>query len=282
MLSINSYYLSAMTAHRYYTYNSNMASKAMLRLSSGLRINSAADDPAGLCISEKMRSQIRGLGQSVRNAQDTISMLQTAEGAAGSVHAILQRARELSIQAANGTLTDDDRKALNTELQQLLKEIGATAENTEFNGKKLLNHDSDSSSTIHAQVGPNRGNQMEISTFSLAPDSLGINGVDILTRENAEKAISLFDKAIGRVSEVRSNYGATINRLEHTIKNLENYQENLTAAESRIRDADMATEMMNYTKYSMLAQVSQLMMAQANQQAKGLLQLLRQSLGQEH
>lgn len=247
-----------------------------------MRINSAADDPAGLCISEKMRSQIRGLGQAVRNAQDTISMLQTADGAAGSVHDILQRARELSIQAANGTLTDDDRKALNTELQQLLKAIGATAENTEFNGKKLLNHDSDSSSMIHAQVGPNSGNEMQISMFSLTPDSLGINGVDILTRENAEKAMTFFDKAIGRVSEVRSNYGATINRLEHTINNLENYQENLTAAESRIRDADMAKEMMNYTKYNMLAQVAQLMMAQANQQAKGLLQLLRQSLGQEN
>jgi flagellin len=281
MLSINSSYLSAMTAHRYFTYNNNMAAKAMLRLSTGLRINSAADDPAGLSISEKMRAQIRGLGQAARNAQDAISMLQTAEGAAGSIQDILQRAKELATQAANDTLTPDDRKALNTELQQLLKEIGATAENTEFNTKKLLNHDSDSSSTIHVQVGPNSGNEMELPTFSLTPDSLGVNGMDILTRENAAKAITIFGRAIDRVSEVRSNYGASINRLEHTIRNLENSQENLMAAESRIRDADMAKEMMNYTKYSMLAQVAQLMMAQANQQAKGLLQLLRQSLGQE-
>jgi len=259
-----------------------MAVKALSRLSSGLRINSAADDPAGLCISEKMRGQIRGLGQAVRNAQDAISMLQTGEGAAGSVHDILQRARELSVQAATDTLTDSDRKSLNTELQQLLKEIRATAENTEFNGKKLLNYDSDSSSMIHIQVGPNSGNQMELSTFSLTPDSLSINGVDILTRENAGEAITLFDKAINRVSEVRSNYGASINRLEHTINNLENYQENLTAAESRIRDADMAKEIINYTKYSLLAQVAQLMIAQANQQAGRVLQLLRQSVWQEH
>jgi len=282
MASINSAFLSAMTAHRYYTYNNNMAAKAMARLSSGLRINSAADDPAGLCISEKMRGQIRGLGQAVRNAQDAISMLQTGEGAAGSVHDILQRARELSVQAATDTLTDSDRKSLNTELQQLLQEIGATAENTEFNGKKLLNYDSNNSSTIHIQVGPNSGNQMELSTFSLTPDSLGINNVDILTRENAGKAITLFDNAIDRVSEVRSNYGASINRLEHTINNLENNQENLTAAESRIRDADMATEILNYTKYNMLAQVAQLMMAQANQQAQRVLELLRQSLQQNN
>ena len=281
MSSINSFYLSAMTAHRYYTYNNNMATKAISRLSSGLRINSAADDPAGLCISERMRGQIRGLAQSIRNAQDSISMLQTAEGAAGSVHDILQRARELSVQAATDTLTDSDHKALNTELQQLLKEIGSTAENTEFNSIKLLNSNSDSSSTLHVQIGPNSGDQMGLSTFSLTPDSLGINGVDILTRENAGKAITIFDKAIDRVSEVRSNYGASINRLEHTINNLENYQVNLTATESRIRDADMPQEMMNFTKYSLLAQVAQLMMAQANQQAQKVLQLLRQSLVQK-
>jgi len=278
MSSINSAYLLAMKAHRYYTYNNNMAAKAMSRLSSGLRINSAADDPAGLCISEKMRGQIRGLSQAVRNAQDSISMLQTGEGAAGSVHDILQKTKELSVQAATDTLIDSDRKALNTELQQLLKEIGATAENTEFNGIKLLNHDADSSSMLYAQIGPNSGNQMTLSTFSLTPDSLGLSGVDILTRENAEKAITSFSKAIDRVSEVRSHYGASINRLEHTINNLENYQENLTAAESRIRDADMAKEITNYTKYNMLSQVAQLMMAQANQQGQRVLQLLKQSL----
>jgi len=282
MSSINSSYLMAMTAHRYFTYNNNMAMKAMTRLSSGLRINSAADDPAGLCISEKMRSQIRGLGQAVRNAQDSMSLLQTAEGAAGSVHDILQKARELSVQAANGTLTTNDREVLNTELQQLLKEIGATAQNTEFNGIKLLNHDSDSSSALHAQIGPNSGDQMTLSTFSLTPDSLGLNGVDILTSENAGKAMTLFDKAISRVSDVRSNYGASINRLEYTINNLENYQENLTAAESRIRDADMAKEITNYTKYNMLAQVAQLMMVQANQQGQRVLELLRQSLWQKN
>lgn len=279
MFSINTCFLSAMTAHRYFTYNSNLAARAMERLSSGLRINRAADDPSGLCISERMRGQIRGLGQAVRNAQDTISMLQTAEGNAASINDILQRAKELSVQAANGTLSESDRKALNDELQQLIKEIDATADNAEFNGIKLLNHDS-GNNNLHAQIGPNSGQSMEISTFSLTADSLGIKGISILTREDADKAISIFDKAINKVSDVRANQGATINRLEHTINNLQNYEENLTAAESRIRDADIAKEMMNYTKYNILAQVSQLMIAQANQQAQGVLQLLKQSLGQ--
>ena len=251
----------------------------MQRLSSGLRINSAADDPAGLCISERMRAQIRGIEQAGRNAQDTISMMQTADGVASSIHDILQRAKELSIQASNGTLTDKDRKALNIELQQLITEIDTEADNAEFNGIKLL-HPDDGSTTLQAQIGPNSGNAMPIATFSLTAESLGIKGVDILTRDHADKAIDIFGKAIDQVSDVRANYGATINRLEYTINNLENYDENLTAAESRIRDADMAKEMMNYTKYNILSQVAQLMMAQANQQAKNVLILIKQSLGQ--
>ena len=279
MFSVNAYYLQAMIAHRYYIYNNNRAAKAMQRLSSGLRINSAADDPAGLCISERMRAQIRGIEQAGRNAQDTISMMQTADGVASSIHDILQRAKELSIQASNGTLTDKDRKALNIELQQLITEIDTEADNAEFNGIKLL-HPDDGSTTLQAQIGPNSGNAMPIATFSLTAESLGIKGVDILTRDHADKAIDIFGKAIDQVSDVRANYGATINRLEYTINNLENYDENLTAAESRIRDADMAKEMMNYTKYNILSQVAQLMMAQANQQAKNVLILIKQSLGQ--
>lgn len=279
MFSVNSFYLSAMMAHRYYIYNSNMAARAMQRLSSGLRINSAADDPAGLCISEGMRSQIRGIEQAGRNAQDAISMLQTADGVASSIHDILQRAKELSVQAANGTLTDNDRKAINAEVQQLLQEIGSEGNNAEFNGTKLLNPDS-TGADLQIQVGANSGQTIGISLSTLTTESLGLEGVNLLTRDNADKAIDIFDKAIDRVSLVRAKYGASINRFEYTIDNLQNYDENLTAAESRIRDADMAQEMMNYTKYSLLSQVAEMMMAQANQQAKSVLWLLKQSLAQ--
>lgn len=278
MFGVNSFYLSAMTAHRYYIYNSNMATKALRRLSSGMRINSAADDPAGLCISERMRVQIRGIEQAKRNTQDTISMLQTADGVASSVHDMLQRAKELSIQASSDTANDQDRKAMDAEVQQLMQEIDHETHSASFNDIPLM--DRTPSQTFNAQVGPNSGDSMEISLPLLSRSSLGLKDVNLLTRESAEKAIDIFAKAIDSVSSVRATYGATINRLEHTINNLDNYDENLTAAESRIRDADMAKEMMNYTKYSLLAQVAQFIMAQAGQQAKSVLTLLTQSLGQ--
>lgn len=278
MFGVNSCYLSAMTAYRYYNYNNNMAAKALRRLSSGLRINSAADDPSGLCISERMRAQIRGIRQAKRNVQDTISMLQTADGVASSFHSMLQRAKELSVQAASDTFNDQDRKAMDTEVQEILKEIDRESGQSEFNTIKLM--DRDPSKRFTAQVGPNSGDSMDIELPLLTRASLGLTDVNLLTRESASKAIDTFAKAIDRVSSARATYGATINRLEHTVNSLDNYDENLSAAESRIRDADMAKEMMNYTKYSLLSQMAQFIMAQSGQQAKNVLFLLTQSLGQ--
>ncbi|GER68778.1 flagellin [Weizmannia acidilactici] len=250
----------------------NAQSKAMQKLSSGLRINSAADDAAGLAISEKMRSQIRGLDQATNNAQDGISLLQTAEGALNETHDILQRMRELAVQGANDTNTTEDRNQIQTELNQLMSEIDRIAKTTQFNTQNLLG--GTFSATL--QVGANAG---QIITFSIsAMDTTGLSlGTNIAVSSNAaaSTAISALDKAIKLVSSQRSNLGALENRLDHTINNLTTSSENLTSAESRIRDVDMAKEMSEETKDSILAQAAQAMLAQANQQPQQVLQLLR-------
>jgi len=250
----------------------NAQSKAMQKLSSGLRINSAADDAAGLAISEKMRSQIRGLDQATNNAQDGISLLQTAEGALNETHDILQRMRELAVQGANDTNTTEDRNQIQTELNQLMSEIDRIAKTTQFNTQNLLG--GTFSATL--QVGANAG---QIITFSIsAMDTSGLSlGTNIAVDTNAaaSTAISALDKAIKLVSSQRSNLGALENRLDHTINNLTTSSENLTSAESRIRDVDMAKEMSEETKDSILAQAAQAMLAQANQQPQQVLQLLR-------
>ncbi|GER68383.1 flagellin [Weizmannia acidilactici] len=250
----------------------NAQSKAMQKLSSGLRINSAADDAAGLAISEKMRSQIRGLDQATNNAQDGISLLQTAEGALNETHDILQRMRELAVQGANDTNTTEDRNQIQTELNQLMSEIDRIAKTTQFNTQNLLG--GTFSATL--QVGANAG---QIITFSIsAMDTTGLSlGTNIAVDTNAaaSTAISALDKAIKLVSSQRSNLGALENRLDHTINNLTTSSENLTSAESRIRDVDMAKEMSEETKDSILAQAAQAMLAQANQQPQQVLQLLR-------
>ncbi|WP_338652541.1 flagellin [Lysinibacillus sp. Y5S-8] len=248
-------------------------SKAMLRISSGYRINSAADDPAGLAISEKMRSQIRGLNMEAKNIQDGISLVQTAEGALNETHAMIQRMRELGVQAANDTLTDDDREKLELEFQELKKEIQRLSTDTEFNTKTLLNGDHETNS-IKIQAGANAGQHIELFINGMGSEALGLKDVSIATREDADKAISSMDEALKRVSNERSRLGAYQNRLEHAYNANVNTAENLQAAESRIRDADIAKEMMNMVKAQILMQASQYVLAMHMQQAQSVLKLL--------
>jgi len=265
----------AMFAIRHMNYHYAMTQRSMMRLSSGLRINRAADDAAGLAISEKMRAQIRGLNMAQRNAQDGISLLQTAEGALNESHAILQRMRELAVQASNGTYSDDERLAIQDEIEQLRDELTRIGRDTEFNKKTLLNGEYQNQ---RLQVGANAGQYIEISINDMRADELWITeDIDLSTQEGAEAAISVFDDAITQVSRERSRLGAMQNRLGHTINNLSSMSINLTEAESRIRDVDIAKEMMEFTKHNILAQAAQMMAAQAMQQQYSVLQLLRQS-----
>ncbi|KAA0548319.1 flagellin [Bacillus sp. BGMRC 2118] len=268
--------IAALNTHRQLSNASGAQAKSMEKLSSGLRINRAGDDAAGLAISEKMRSQIKGLEMASKNSQDGISLIQTAEGALNETHSILQRQRELAVQSANDTNTDADRAQLDKEFQQLTAEVERIGQNTEFNTKKILSADQ----TLDIQVGANTTQTMQITwkaqlSTSLGEDATDISGQKVLTKGDATAAIAQLDLAIESVSKSRSQMGAFQNRLEHTINNLGTSAENLTAAESRIRDVDMAKEMMDQTKNSILAQASQAMLAQANQQPQGVLQLLR-------
>lgn len=265
--------LPALNTYNKLTTNNMNTSKSMEKLSSGLRINRAGDDAAGLAISEKMRSQIRGLDQASRNSQDGISLIQTAEGALSETHSILQRMRELAVQASNGTYTTTDRAKLGAEVVQLQKEINRIASQTEFNTKKLLS----SGISVKFQVGANSGQIIGLSiNIAKATVLVGANyGSTFSTAANFSVIIAAVNSAINKVSKERANLGAYQNRLEHTINNLNTSSENLTAAESRIRDVDMAKEMMSYTKNNILAQAAQAMLAQANQQPQGVLQLLR-------
>lgn len=269
--------LNAMNAHRNMGMNTTSAGKSMEKLSSGLRINRAGDDAAGLSISEKMRGQIRGLDQASSNAQNGISMIQTAEGALNETQAILQRMRELSTQAANDTNVSVDRSAISTELKSLSSEIDRIAKSTQFNEQNLL----DGTFTgKQLQIGANaatatNGLSLSVSVNNMSASSLSVNNVDVTTHAKATASISTINTAIKTVSAERSKLGALQNRLEHTISNLDNASENLQAAESRVRDVDMAKEMMNFSKNNILQQAAQAMLAQANQQPQGVLQLLR-------
>jgi len=280
--------IAALNTHRQLGMNNNAASKNLEKLSSGLQINRAGDDAAGLAISEKMRNQIRGMEQASTNAQDGISLIQTAEGALNETHAMLQRMSELYTKAGNETLTDEDNQKIEAEIKALTSQIDSIADQTQFNTKKLLNG---SVSGITLQVGANKD---EIITLNLSDNSataLGLKGASGAGLQElgkigasgamgdantiAKANLDLVQKAINTVSENRSNLGAVQNRLEHTINNLGASTENLTAAESRIRDVDMAKEMMEFTKNNILTQAAQAMLAQANQQPQGVLQLLR-------
>ncbi|WP_346207719.1 flagellin Hag [Caldifermentibacillus hisashii] len=265
--------IAALNTYRQLSSANTAQSKSMEKLSSGLRINRAGDDAAGLAISEKMRGQIRGLDMAAKNAQDGISLIQTAEGALNETHAILQRMRELAVQGANDTNVKEDRDAIQEELNQLMSEIDRIANTTEFNTQNLLN----GSFSGTFQIGANDGQNINISISDMSTKGLSLtaNLVSVSSHGAASAAISQVDAAIELVSKQRSKLGATQNRLDHTINNLGTASENLTAAESRIRDVDMAKEMMEQTKNSILSQASQAMLAQANQMPQGVLQLLR-------
>ncbi|WP_298785083.1 flagellin Hag [uncultured Marinococcus sp.] len=302
--------LGAMNAQRQMSTNQNNMGDSMEKLSSGLRINRAGDDAAGLAISEKMRGQIRGLEQADRNAQDGVSMIQTAEGALNETHSILQRMRELAVQSSNDTNTTKDRDEIQKEVDQLAEEITRISNDTEFNSKKLLNGaadqgntDIDTSESITLHIGANEGQNISLDIEAMDAKSLGVTGdgdgdntddsaaatetsgtytaatveggISVSTQADADKAITAIDSAIETVSGERSKLGAHQNRLEHTINNLGTSAENLQSAESRIRDVDMAKEMMNMTKNNILSQASQSMLAQANQQPQSVLQLLQ-------
>jgi flagellin len=278
--------MSMVVQHNMTAFNSNRVlgtttsaqAKSTEKLSSGYKINRAADDAAGLKISEKMRSQIRGLTQASANAQDGISCVQTAEGALTEVHSMLQRMNELAIKAANGTNTVADRAAIRQELSSLVQEIDRVQTSTQFNTQNLLNGEFKSGKTL--QVGAASGSAYEIKIVisSMSASEIGISRaaiqVDDSTGSIAKALISKITTAIASVSRQRSALGAIQNRLEHTIANLDNVVENTTAAESRIRDTDMASEMVTYSKNNILAQAGQSMLAQANQSNQGVLSLL--------
>ncbi|RLQ91019.1 flagellin [Planomicrobium sp. Y74] len=304
--------ITALNTHRQLSNANNAQANSMEKLSSGLRINGAKDDAAGLSISEKMRGQIRGLEQASANAQDGISLMQTAEGALNETHDILQRMRELAVQSANDTNTGTDRAELQKEVDELAKEITRIANDTEFNTKTLL--DGQGGNGLTFQIGANENQTMTLSIGAMDAFSLGVSATTATATENAAAtattagadgtlgtaddvagaaatttggldistdaatataAITTINDAIEKVSSERSKLGANQNRLEHTINNLGTSAQNLTAAESRIRDVDMAKEMMEQTRNSILSQASQAMLAQSNQIPQAVLQLLR-------
>ena len=266
--------LSAMNTNRQMGTVTSALSKSTEKLSSGYRINRAADDAAGLSISEKMRSQIRGLNKASSNAEDGITLIQVAEGALNESHSILQRMNELATQAANDTNTSSDRSAIQQELTQLTSELDRIYSTTQFNTMNLLDGDFTGKSL---QVGALSGQVISVSIKSMKASALGIgyNAIKVSSNAVAGQSMSLIQKAINRVSEERSKLGAIQNRLEHTINNLDTTSENTSAAESRIRDTDMATEMVEYSKNNILAQAGQSMLSQANQQTQGVLSLLQ-------
>jgi len=264
--------ISAMNTYSRLTAANNAKSSSLAKLSSGLRINKAGDDAAGLTISEKMRGQIGGLNQAIRNAQDGISLIQTAEGALNETHSILNRMRDLAVQAANDTNTDDDRTAIQQEVDELVSELDRIADTTQFNTQALLDG-TFSGKIIH--IGANSGEALTVDISSMKAADLSVDTLSVSGQASANTAITTIDAAIKTVSQERSKLGAYQNRLEHTINNLTTTSENLSAAESRIRDVDMAEEMMKFTKNNILSQAATSMLAQANQMPQQVLQLLQ-------
>lgn len=273
--------VAAINAHRNLSYNNTQMGKTMEKLSSGYRINRAADDAAGLAISEKMRFQINGLNQAMRNAQDGISLIQTAEGALTEVHAMLQRMNVLANQAANGIYEESDREKLQDEIDQLISEINNIAQNTKFNGISLLAVSGGATNSVTFQIGVYANNTISVTLEDLTAESLGLissGGSNIsivgIDGTNARAVISKIEQAIQQVSKQRAAFGAVQNRLEHTINNLGVNVENLSASESRIRDADMAKEVTSFTRNQILVQAGTAMLAQANAVPQNVLRLL--------
>jgi flagellin len=272
--------IEAFNTHRQLSATATQASKSMEKLSSGYRINRAADDAAGLGISEKMRGQIGGLAQAQRNAQDGISLVQTAEGALGEVHSMLQRVRDLKVQFENGTNDANDKASIVAEVQEISKEVGSIVTDTKFNGVAVF------SNGFSFQVGANEGETIAIASMTLSTTNANAGGLSEVVNLSVSTAgvasaafdtmsLDTLDTMIKNVSSVRGSYGAVQNRMEHRLTNLATYQENLTASESRIRDVDMAAEMTKFTKLNILQQAGTSMLAQANQAPQNVLSLLK-------
>ena len=265
--------MQAVNTNRMLGQNVKAVAKSTEKLSSGYAVNRAGDDAAGLSISEKMRNQIRGLNQAVKNSEDGISLIQTAEGNMNEIHSILQRMGELAIKARNDVNASEDRQTIQDEITQLKEEICSITTKAEFNGTKLLNGNMSAGKML--QVGANQGETMKIKISGTSLSKLGLTKVSVTTGAAASIAIGKIQSAIKNVSAQRSLLGAVQNRLEYTINNLENYSENLTSAESQIRDTDMASEMVTFSKNQILQQAAQSMLAQANQSNQGVLSLLQ-------
>lgn len=269
--------LQAANTNRQLGITTSAQAKSTEKLSSGYKINRAADDAAGLSISEKMRSQIRGLNKASSNAQDGVSLVQTAEGALNETHSILQRMNELATQAANGTNTSVDRSAIRAELDQLTSEINRIQSTTQFNTMNLLDGTfSGAKNQMKLQVGALSGQSIDFSIANMCATKIGLKKtLSVSTFTKAGNYMKSVQDAIEVVSKQRSAMGAIQNRLEHTIANLDTTSENTQSAESRIRDTDMASEMVTYSKNNILAQAGQSMLAQANQSTQGVLSLLQ-------
>ncbi len=276
--------ISGMNANRQYGMTTVSQRYSAEKLSTGYKINRSADDAAGLGISETMRRQVRGLTQASSNAQDGISLVQIADGALNEVHDMLQRGNEISIKAATDTLTDDDRSYINEEVKRISSEIESIANKATFNeilifppdGAKV-GHESESTvPDIYLQVGSETDpeNEVGIKRYSLSAEAIGIDGVNTATRQDSLEAIDKFKSALTNVSEMRSYYGSIQNRLEHTIKNLDNTMENTQSAESSVRDTDMAKQMFNFSNLNILSKAGESVLAQANQSNSGVLTLL--------
>ena len=269
--------LTAANTNRQLGITTSGLQKSTEKLSSGYKINRAADDAAGLSISEKMRNQIRGLNKASDNAQDGISLVQTAEGALNEVHSMLQRMSELSVQAANGTNDTTDRSSINDEIQQLKTEIERVGSTTQFNKMNILDGTFSTEANKLLQVGANANQtiKVDIDALKSVVGSSLMAGLKTETATNAQSAITVVQNSIEKLSKLRSKLGAVQNRLEHTVANLDNISENTQSSESRIRDTDMAEEMVQYSKNNILQQAGQSMLAQANQANQGVLSLLQ-------
>jgi len=268
--------VAALNAHRQLSMNDDNLSKSLQRLSSGLRINSAADDAAGLAISQKMEAQTRGLNQAQRNAQDGISVLQTAEGALSTTQSVLQRMRELAVQAANDTLTTADRSNISTEMGQLSSELDRIATATDFNTKKLLDG-TQAVGGLTFQIGANSGQTLNVTIGTATSTALTLQtgNIDVSSSGSASTTITNIDSALTVISTQRASLGASMNRLQNVTANLGIQSENISAANSRVRDLDMAAEVVNMSKNQILTQSAQAMLSQANQSSQGVLSLLR-------
>ncbi len=268
--------IAAINSYRNLSINQNALSKNLEKLSSGYRINRAGDDAAGLAISETMRSQINGLNQAVNNANDAVGLIQTAEGAMTETHSMLQRMKTLATQAANGTYTETARKNIKSEIDALNSEITRIATTTKFNGESPLNPDRNKPNlTFFIGATADKTNAMTVAQMTMTAKALTIDKIEVGTTTAAFKAMASIDAAIERVSTYRATLGAAQNRLEHTVNNLKVTSENITSAESRIRDTDMADEITAYTKNNILLQAAQSMLSQSNAMPQGVLSMLQ-------